>query len=67
MTWLHDHVHFERPALEATLLDYVHEVHHADERIVRLEKVIDQAICDGAGTDPFRDCRSASPPWHAGY
>jgi len=33
MTWLNTNVHFEQPALEATLLDYVHEVHHAGERI----------------------------------
>jgi transposase len=44
LTCLHDHVHFEQPALQATLADYVHEVHHAAERIVRLEKAIDQAI-----------------------
>lgn len=44
MTWLHDHVHFAQPALEATLADYVHEVHHASERIARLEKAIDEAI-----------------------
>jgi len=35
---------FEQPALQATLADYVHEVHHAAERILRLEKAIDQAI-----------------------
>jgi transposase len=34
----------EQPALEATLLDYVHEVDHAAERIERLERAIDQAI-----------------------
>jgi transposase len=44
MTWLNTHVHFEQPALEATRLDYVHEVHHAGERIARLEKAIDEAI-----------------------
>jgi transposase len=44
MTWLHDHVHFQQPALEATLTDYVHEVDHAGERIARLEKAIDEAI-----------------------
>jgi hypothetical protein len=44
MTWLHEHVHFEQPALHATLTDYVHEVHHAGERIVRLEKAMDEAI-----------------------
>jgi transposase len=44
LTWLNTHVRFEHPALQATLLDYVHEVHHAGERIARLEKAIDQAI-----------------------
>jgi transposase len=46
MTWLHDHVQFEQPALEATLVDYVHEVHHAGERIARLEQAIDEAIAN---------------------
>src|SRR5215469_14423733 len=40
MTWIQEHVHFNRPALEATLLDYVHEVEHMAERIQRLEKAI---------------------------
>jgi len=44
MTWLHDHVHFEQPALEATLTDYVQQVQHAGERITRLEKAIDEAV-----------------------
>jgi len=44
MTWIQEHVHFEQPALEATLLDYVHEVHHMAERIQRLEKAIELAI-----------------------
>jgi len=44
LTWLNTHVYFEQPALQATLLDYVHEVHHAGERIIRLEKAIDEAI-----------------------
>jgi transposase len=46
MTWLHDHVHFEQPALEATLADYAHEIHHAGERIARLEQAIDEAIAN---------------------
>jgi transposase len=37
-------VRFEQPAQEATLLDYLHEVEHAVERIQRLERSIDQAI-----------------------
>jgi len=44
MTWIKEQVHFEQPALEATLLDYVHEVEHMAERIQRLEKAITEAI-----------------------
>jgi transposase len=44
MTWVQEHVHFDQPALEATLLDYVHEVDHMAERIQRLEKAITEAI-----------------------
>jgi len=44
LTWIKEQVHFEQPALEATLLDYVHEVDHMAERIERLEKSIDEAI-----------------------
>jgi transposase len=35
---------FEQAAQQATLLDYVHEVEHAAERIVRLEAAIDSAL-----------------------
>ena len=44
LTWIKEQVHFDQPALEATLLDYVHEVDHMAERIERLEKSIDEAI-----------------------
>lgn len=44
MTWIKEQVHFDQPALEATLLDYVHEVDHMAARIERLEKSIDVAI-----------------------
>ena len=37
-------LHFEHAAQEATFLDYLHEVEHAAERVVRLEHAIDQAI-----------------------
>ena len=37
-------VHFEHAAQEATLLDYLHEVEHAAERIERLERAIDDAV-----------------------
>jgi transposase len=44
LTWIKEQVHFDQPALEATLLDYVHEVDHMAERIDRLEKAIDEAM-----------------------
>src|SRR5437870_1749190 len=43
MEWIKRQVHFDQPALEATLLDYVHEVEHAAERIQRLDKSIEEA------------------------
>jgi transposase len=44
LKWIKEQVRFEQPAQEATLLDYLHEVEHAVERIQRLERSIDQAI-----------------------
>jgi transposase len=44
LTWVKQAVHFEQPAQEATLLDYLHEVEHAATRIERLERAIDDAI-----------------------
>lgn len=44
LSWIKERVHFDQPALEATLLDYVHEVDHMAERIQRLEKAVDEAI-----------------------
>jgi transposase len=44
LTWIKEQVHFDQPALEATLLDYIREVDHMAERIQRLEKSIDEAI-----------------------
>lgn len=43
MRWIKQQ-HFEHAAQEATLLDYLHEVEHAAERIVRLERAIDSAV-----------------------
>jgi transposase len=43
MSWVKQQ-HFEHAAQEATLLDYLHEVEHAGERIVRLERAIDAAV-----------------------
>jgi transposase len=42
--WVRGEVRFAQAAQEATLLDYVSEVDHAGERIVRLERAIDAAI-----------------------
>ena len=44
LQWVKSQVHFEYAAQELTLTDYVHEVDHAAERIVRLERSIDAAI-----------------------
>jgi transposase len=44
LEWIHTHVHFDQPALEVTLADYLNEVKHVAERIGKLEKAIDEAI-----------------------
>jgi transposase len=44
LEWIKSHVRFPQPALEVTLEDYLHEVEHVAERILRLEKAIDEAI-----------------------
>jgi uncharacterized protein Yka (UPF0111/DUF47 family) len=44
LEWIKRTVHFDQPALEATLEDYVREVEHASERITRLEKSILEAV-----------------------
>jgi transposase len=44
LEWIKTHVHFDQPALEATLLDYLHAVEHVATRIVKLEKAIDEAV-----------------------
>jgi len=46
LTWIRQSVHFDQPAQEATLLDYLHEVEHEARRIERLERAIDDAIVD---------------------
>jgi len=37
-------LHFDEPAQETVLLDYIHEVEHAQERIARLEQAIAAAV-----------------------
>jgi transposase len=44
MTWIKEKIKFEQPPLEATFLDYVHEVEHAADRMRSLEKAIDNAV-----------------------
>jgi len=44
LTWVKKEVHFEQPAQEATLLDYVHEVEHAEARIARLDLAVEEAV-----------------------
>jgi transposase len=44
VAWVKQDVHFELPAQEATLLDYLHEVEHVADRIERLEGAIDRAV-----------------------
>jgi transposase len=43
LEWIKRQVHFDQPALEATLQDYVREVEHAAERMRRLEEAIERA------------------------
>ena len=44
LEWIKTHVHFDQPALEVTLADYLEEVDHVAARLVRLEKAIDEAV-----------------------
>jgi transposase len=44
LEWIGSHVHFDEPALEATLLDYLDEVQHVAQRIQKLEKAMDEAV-----------------------
>src|SRR5882724_10950438 len=42
--WVKEQVHFEQPAQEYTLLDYLHEVEHVGDRIRRLDQAIAEAV-----------------------
>ncbi len=44
LNWVKKDVHFDQPAQEATLADYIHEVERVQDRIARLEKAIDDSI-----------------------
>ena len=43
MAWVKQ-VHFPQPAQEFTMLDYLHEVEHMNERVLRLEQAIEEAV-----------------------
>ena len=49
-----------QPALEATLVDYLHEVEHVAGRIVKLEKAIDEAVGEAPAGNPGRNRSVAS-------
>src|SRR6516225_9433899 len=44
LEWIRIHVHFEQPALEATLQHYREQVDHIAERITELQQAIDEAV-----------------------
>jgi transposase len=44
LSWVKHEVHFEQMAQEATLLDYLNEVEHAELRIGRLNLAIEEAV-----------------------
>jgi transposase len=44
MAWIKREVHFEQPAQEITLLDYIQEVDHGTARMERLERAIDEVV-----------------------
>lgn len=48
LEWIKTHVRFDQPALEATLSYYVQEVEHIAERILHLEKAIDEAVAQAS-------------------
>ncbi len=48
LEWIKTHVRFDQPALEATLSYYLHEVEHMAERILHLEKAIDEAVAQAS-------------------
>jgi transposase len=44
LIWVRQDVHFTHAAQETTLLDYLHEVDHMSERVLRLERAIHGAV-----------------------
>lgn len=48
LNWIRIHARFDQPALEITVTHYLHEVEHVAERIIKLEKAIDEAVAKAA-------------------
>ena len=48
LEWIKTHVRFDQLALETTLAHYLHEVEHAAEQILKLEKAIDEAVAQAS-------------------
>ncbi len=44
LIWVGQDVHFTHAAQETTLMDYLHEVDHMSERVLRLERAIHEAV-----------------------
>src|SRR5499427_5911962 len=44
LEWIKTKVHFEQPAQEVALTDYVHEVEHVAMRLERLDRAIQEAV-----------------------
>ena len=48
LEWIKTQVHFDQSALEAALAHYLHEVEHAAQQILQLEKAIDEAVAQAS-------------------
>jgi transposase len=48
LNWIRIHARFDQPALNATVTHYLDEVEHVAERIIKLEKAIDEAVAKAA-------------------
>src|SRR5881409_771606 len=54
LAWVKKEVQFDPPAQRAVLLDYLSEVNHAQDRIQRLERAIDEAAETAQQHGPLR-------------
>jgi microsomal dipeptidase-like Zn-dependent dipeptidase len=63
MSWIRQ-LRFEQPAQEFTELDYLHEVEHLSERLVRLEQAITDAIKLASPANAVSHSTTTSLMWH---